>query len=275
MLKIIINYFCFICKLQLKVRLQEEQKRVQAENILLQERLKQALKLQEKLKFHAQVMNINPRIPPNLLNNLNPVSIMAPPPLPSNQPTLTTPQLSIQIPPTLTNIHIQPPSPYLQTPSVHTKQSILTDQLQEQLKQHILQREQEHQKQQNIQMKQQQHLNQQQVQQLQQHQKHLMQEQQHQLLQEQQKEQILKQQQIQHKTSVQNIENNLHTQAITSPLNSITDQFYSPILEKIDKILIGIGFNDEGCRERVICSMYKNPEKFSPHSNLISAELSR
>lgn len=57
---------------------------------------------------------------------------------------------------------------------------------------------------------------------------------------------------------------------------SITyDPFYSPILEKIDKILVGLGFNDEGCRERLICSMYKNPTKFSPHSNLLSAELSR
>lgn len=53
------------------------------------------------------------------------------------------------------------------------------------------------------------------------------------------------------------------------------DPFYSPILEKIDKILIGLGFQDEPCRERLICSMYKSPAKFSPHSNLLSAELSR
>ncbi|CAG9760735.1 unnamed protein product [Ceutorhynchus assimilis] len=53
------------------------------------------------------------------------------------------------------------------------------------------------------------------------------------------------------------------------------DKFYSPILQKIDKILQGLGFNDEPCRERLICSMYKHPTKFSPHSNLISAELSR
>ncbi|EFA10563.1 uncharacterized protein Osi17 [Tribolium castaneum] len=53
------------------------------------------------------------------------------------------------------------------------------------------------------------------------------------------------------------------------------DPFYSPILEKIDKILVGLGFNEEPCRERLICSMYKNPVKFSPHSNLLSAELSR
>lgn len=53
------------------------------------------------------------------------------------------------------------------------------------------------------------------------------------------------------------------------------DVFYTPILDKIDKILTGLGFSDEPCRERLICSMYKNPAKFSPHSNLLSAELSR
>ncbi|CAH0555708.1 unnamed protein product [Brassicogethes aeneus] len=57
---------------------------------------------------------------------------------------------------------------------------------------------------------------------------------------------------------------------------SITyDPFYSPILEKIDHILMGLGFMEEPCRERLICSMYKSPMKFSPHSNLLSAELSR
>ncbi|XP_074031322.1 uncharacterized protein [Leptinotarsa decemlineata] len=57
---------------------------------------------------------------------------------------------------------------------------------------------------------------------------------------------------------------------------SITyDKFYSPILEKVDKILNELEFFEEPCRERLICSMYKYPDKFSPHSNLISAELSR
>ncbi|XP_018575223.1 uncharacterized protein LOC108914016 [Anoplophora glabripennis] len=53
------------------------------------------------------------------------------------------------------------------------------------------------------------------------------------------------------------------------------DPFYSPILEKIDKILEVFGFNEESCKERLICSMYKNPPKYSPHSNLLSTELSR
>lgn len=55
----------------------------------------------------------------------------------------------------------------------------------------------------------------------------------------------------------------------------VYDAFYSPILEKIDKVLNGVGYTDEPCRERLICSMYKEPEKYSPHSNLVSSELSR
>lgn len=57
--------------------------------------------------------------------------------------------------------------------------------------------------------------------------------------------------------------------------NKQYDPFYSPILEKIDIILNRLGFTTEPCRERLICSMYKNPQKFTPHSNLVSAELSR
>ncbi|XP_018321606.1 uncharacterized protein LOC108734517 [Agrilus planipennis] len=53
------------------------------------------------------------------------------------------------------------------------------------------------------------------------------------------------------------------------------DPFYSPILEKIEKILTGLGFVEDQCRERLICSMYKNPVKWSPYSNLVSVELSR
>lgn len=60
-----------------------------------------------------------------------------------------------------------------------------------------------------------------------------------------------------------------------SPSVATHDAFYSPILEKIDKVLTGIGFTEESCKERLICSMYKNPTKFSPHSNLVSAQLSR
>ncbi|XP_046409225.1 uncharacterized protein LOC124174158 [Ischnura elegans] len=53
------------------------------------------------------------------------------------------------------------------------------------------------------------------------------------------------------------------------------DSFYSPILQRMDGVFGQMGFKDEGCKERVVCSMYKRPARYSPHSNLISAELSR
>lgn len=67
------------------------------------------------------------------------------------------------------------------------------------------------------------------------------------------------------------------TQPTTTTTASLPtfDPFYTPILEKIDKVLVDIDYTEEPCRERLICSMYKNPQKFSPHSNLLSAELSR
>ena len=63
------------------------------------------------------------------------------------------------------------------------------------------------------------------------------------------------------------------------PLQTIVqvtyDPFYSPILQRMDNVFVQLGFNEEACRERLVCSMYKAPARFSPHSNLISAELSR
>ncbi|XP_058463954.1 uncharacterized protein LOC131438138 isoform X2 [Malaya genurostris] len=53
------------------------------------------------------------------------------------------------------------------------------------------------------------------------------------------------------------------------------DPFYSPILQRMDKVFNSLGIMDENCRERLICAMYKTPAKYSPHSNYISAELSR
>ncbi|XP_033165914.1 uncharacterized protein LOC117144699 isoform X1 [Drosophila mauritiana] len=57
------------------------------------------------------------------------------------------------------------------------------------------------------------------------------------------------------------------------PLNY--DPFYSPILLKIDKIIEQLGVKNDLCKERIVCSMYKDPATYSPHSNFISAELSR
>lgn len=67
-------------------------------------------------------------------------------------------------------------------------------------------------------------------------------------------------------------------QAVPDPRqnsNLAVDPFYSPILMKIDTIFAQLGIHDEPCKERLLCSMYKNPAQYSPHSNFISAELSR
>ncbi|KAL0277524.1 UNVERIFIED_CONTAM: hypothetical protein PYX00_004775 [Menopon gallinae] len=53
------------------------------------------------------------------------------------------------------------------------------------------------------------------------------------------------------------------------------DPFYSPLLSRMDSVFKQLGYETEGCRERLICLMYKNPAKFAPYSNLISAQLSR
>ncbi|KAK9502164.1 hypothetical protein O3M35_012748 [Rhynocoris fuscipes] len=60
----------------------------------------------------------------------------------------------------------------------------------------------------------------------------------------------------------------------TAPLH-LEDPFYSPILTKLDRVFLELGFTEEPCKERLVCSMYKAPERFSPHSNLVSAEISR
>lgn len=53
------------------------------------------------------------------------------------------------------------------------------------------------------------------------------------------------------------------------------DPFYSPILSKLDQVFGQLGYTNEPCRERIVCNMYKDPTKYSPHSNYVSAELSR
>ena len=101
------------------------------------------------------------------------------------------------------------------------------------------------------------------------------------LLQQQQQKQLLLEQQ-RYQELVRQREESLKLKTLTPrpPSESTTvhvtyDPFYSPILQKMDNVFVQVGFNEEACRERLVCSMYKTPSRFSPHSNLISAELSR
>ncbi|XP_070505972.1 uncharacterized protein Osi17 [Chironomus tepperi] len=71
----------------------------------------------------------------------------------------------------------------------------------------------------------------------------------------------------------------LNSQPFVSDVEPLTpkpiDPFYSPILSKLDQIFHQMGYNDEPCKERMVCNMYKEPTKYSPNSNYVSAELSR
>lgn len=53
------------------------------------------------------------------------------------------------------------------------------------------------------------------------------------------------------------------------------DEYYGPIIARLNDIFVQLRFYEEPCRERLVCSMYKNPAVYSPHSNLVSNELSR
>ncbi|XP_066582240.1 uncharacterized protein [Prorops nasuta] len=53
------------------------------------------------------------------------------------------------------------------------------------------------------------------------------------------------------------------------------DDYFGPIVGRLEDIFTHLRFSEEPCRERLVCSMYKNPTLYSPHSNLVSNELSR
>ncbi|CAK9807950.1 hypothetical protein ANTQUA_LOCUS5399 [Anthophora quadrimaculata] len=63
--------------------------------------------------------------------------------------------------------------------------------------------------------------------------------------------------------------------AVAKQRQGFDDEFYGPIVNRLEEIFKQLRFVDETCRERLVCSMYKNPTVYSPHSNLVSNELSR
>lgn len=56
---------------------------------------------------------------------------------------------------------------------------------------------------------------------------------------------------------------------------SLDDEYYGPIINRLEDTFKQLRFVEETCKERLVCSMYKNPSVYSPHSNLVSIELSR
>ncbi|KZC11146.1 hypothetical protein WN55_02507 [Dufourea novaeangliae] len=53
------------------------------------------------------------------------------------------------------------------------------------------------------------------------------------------------------------------------------DPFYSPLLSRLDAVFSRLGHTTEGCREHMVCAMYRSPARYAPYSNLVSAQLSR
>lgn len=228
----------------LKTRLQQEKLKIEEENARLQEQLLQAMKYQEKLKqqaalskIHSQGLlpQVNTQVPQN-------PSLKVPQHLPQPAPQYL-PQQAPQYLPQQAPQGLREPqasSIYQQLPPKASLPGL-----------HASQNPQEQYSQHKMEMSQQQ----------------LPAVEQKQIYSVQDKQKPLENQNIRYETA---LEKALHEAA------TITfDPFYSPMLRKIDVVLEAVGFLDEGCRVRLICSMYKNPLKFSPHSNLISAELSR
>jgi len=53
------------------------------------------------------------------------------------------------------------------------------------------------------------------------------------------------------------------------------DPVYTPVVQKLDEIFHELAVREEPCKEKLVCKMYGDPGRFSPHSNLVSAQLSR
>ncbi|XP_065350196.1 uncharacterized protein Osi24 isoform X1 [Cloeon dipterum] len=55
------------------------------------------------------------------------------------------------------------------------------------------------------------------------------------------------------------------------------DPYYSPIVSRLDVVFKQLGYEKKSkeCTKRLVCNMYKQPGKYAPYSNLVSAQLSR
>ncbi|XP_011163965.1 uncharacterized protein LOC105198820 [Solenopsis invicta] len=68
---------------------------------------------------------------------------------------------------------------------------------------------------------------------------------------------------------------NAKSSSISISRQDTEDEYYGPIIARLEDIFGQLRFYEETCREMLVCSMYKNPTGYSPHSNLVSNELSR
>lgn len=63
--------------------------------------------------------------------------------------------------------------------------------------------------------------------------------------------------------------------AAMDPETQAAEKFYGPMVERVEKILTPMGAFEPGCKERAICTLYKDPFQHTPYSNLVSNELSK
>lgn len=62
------------------------------------------------------------------------------------------------------------------------------------------------------------------------------------------------------------------TPTTTMPIYAL-DPFYGPRLSRVDAIFHQLGLESEGCREQVVCNIYKNPDVYTPFSDYLSRQL--
>ncbi|KAH9644657.1 hypothetical protein HF086_011826 [Spodoptera exigua] len=63
--------------------------------------------------------------------------------------------------------------------------------------------------------------------------------------------------------------------AAQDPETIAAEKFYGSLVENVDALLGQMGATDLGCRERAVCSLYGDPFKHTPYSNLVSGHLSK
>ncbi|XP_053619688.1 uncharacterized protein Osi17 [Plodia interpunctella] len=77
------------------------------------------------------------------------------------------------------------------------------------------------------------------------------------------------------KTEAELVKHQQQILAASDPETKVAEKFYGNILERVDKILLTIGANDPGCKDRAVCALYRDPFSHTPYSNLVSNELSK
>ncbi|XP_004926122.1 uncharacterized protein LOC101742205 [Bombyx mori] len=63
--------------------------------------------------------------------------------------------------------------------------------------------------------------------------------------------------------------------AANDPDTIAAEKFYGFLLDRVDAVLATIGASETGCKERAVCTLYGDPFKHAPFSNLVSNELSK